>query len=83
MRIVHHLAKSANQKSESQPGLGWGVSGESYGADKSKPLPFFAECRDTRTNGGGATKSVFMALAARVNPAKGSSVPSLGTDNSP
>ena len=86
MRIVHHLAKSANQKSESQPGLGWGVSGESYGADKSKPLPFFAECRDTRTNGGGATKSVFMALAARVNPAKGPvchpSVPTIARDAS-
>ena len=86
MQSVHHLAKSANQKIESQPGLGWGVSGESYGEGKSKPLPFFAECRDTRTNGGGATKSVFMALAARVNPAKGPvchpSVPTIARDAS-
>ena len=47
---------------------------------------FFAECRDTRTNGGGATKSVFMALATRVNPAKGPvchpSVPTIARDAS-
>ena len=56
-----------------QPGLGWGLAGECYegGGKPKKPLPFFAECRDTRTKGGGATKSVFMALAARVNPTKG------------
>ena len=47
---------------------------------------FLAECRDTRTNGGSATKSVFVALALRVNPAKGPvchpSVPTIARDAS-